>query len=110
MQKEADKCEKMIHQSVHGYPVRYYAEIDEPRFPRGYPGDSGLEPTTAFVISISHEGIADDERFWVSCLGESGRIMAGDMCYTLESAMDFPASEFDLPPLNWREMGERPQS
>lgn len=100
----------MIPQSVHGYPVRYYAELDEPRFPRGYQGDSGLEPTAAFVISISDEGIDDDERFWVSCLGGSGRIMAGDMCYTLESAMDFPASEFDLPPLSWREVAAHPGS
>ena len=100
----------MIPQSVYGNPVRFYTEIDELRFPRGYPGDGDLEPTTAFLISISDEGIADDERFWVSCLGESGQIMAGDMCYSLESAMNFPASEFDLPPLNWREVGEQPQS
>ena len=102
--------EEMIPQSVYGNPVRFYAEIDEPRFPRGYPGDGGLEPTAAFLISVSDEGIADDERFWVSCLGKSGRIMAGGMCYSLETAMNFPASEFDLPPLNWREVAVPSQS
>ena len=95
----------MIPLLVHGNPVRFYAEIDEPRFPRGYPGDGGLVPTVAFVIAVSDEGDVDDERFWVSCLGDGGRIMAGEMSYTLESAMDFPATEFDLKPLDWQEVG-----
>ncbi len=94
----------MIPPSVHGNPVRFYAELDEPRFPRGYPGDGDLEPTTAFVISISDEGDVDDESFWVSCLGDGGRIMTGEMCYTLEAAMDFPATEFDLKHLDWQEV------
>jgi len=94
----------MIPQAIHGNPVRLYTEIDPPRFPRGYPGDGDLDRTSVFVISVSDEGDAEDQRYWVSCVSETGRIMAGEMCYTLEAALDFPASEFDLSDLTWREL------
>jgi len=91
----------MIPQQVHGNPVRFVARVDSPRFPRGYPGDGPLEKTAAFLISVSdHEG--DDEcHFWVTCLGITGRLMAGDLCYSLESAMEFPPTEFYLEDLTW---------
>jgi len=92
----------MIPSEVHGSPVRHYALINPPRFPRGYPVDGNLEPTSAFLISVSDEGSADDERIWVTCLGESGRLMAGDMFYDLDTAKAFPESEFEVTALQWQ--------
>jgi hypothetical protein len=96
----------MIPHYVHGKPVKYFAQIEPPLFPRGYPGDGPIEKTTAFLISISDEGHAGDERFWVNCLGISGKLMGGEMCYTLESAMAFPEQEFEVQKLVWKEAGQ----
>ena len=97
---------QMIPHEVNGNPVRFIAIINPPQFPRGYPEDRDLERTTAFLISISDEGSEEDRRFWVTCLGASGRLMAGDMCYTLESAKMFPKTEFDLDCLEWERIPE----
>lgn len=91
----------MIPIEILGNPVRYFLQIDPPRYPRGYPLDGDLEKTTGFLISISDEGNLDDERFWVSCVSESGRIMAGEMCYSLHTAKEFPATVFDVDALSW---------
>lgn len=91
----------MIPAEVHGNPVRLYAVIDPPIFPRDYPGDGGLERTSAFLISVSAEGDCAEERFCVSCLGETGRIMAGEIFYSLDSAKEYPSSEFDSGVLEW---------
>jgi hypothetical protein len=94
----------MIPQEINGNPVRFVARLATPVLPRDYPGDGGLEPTTAFLISFQSDDDADSEAFWLSCLGRSGRVMAGDMCYTLESAKNYPKSEFDIPQLDWQEL------
>ncbi len=91
----------MLPAKVHGHPVKFVAHIDPPRFPRGYPGDGNLEKTAAFLISVSDEASEDERRFWVHCLGSNGQMMAGEMCYTLEAAMNFPTSEFDVDHLSW---------
>ena len=99
----------MIPTSIHGNPVRSFAVIEDPQFPRDYPGDGDLEPTAAFTISTSDEGSDDAERFWVSCVAASGRMMAGDVFYSLDDAKGFPYSEFDLPHFDWRELGAHNQ-
>ena len=86
---------------IHNNPVRYVARLASPVFPTGYPRDGNLQRTTAFVISISQEGSEEDERFWVSCIGEGGKILAGEMAYTLKAAMDFPMTEFPIENLEW---------
>jgi|GEM_PF-3398674 len=91
----------MTPKTVHGHPVRFFANVAPPRFPRGYPGDGTLEKARAFLISVSDDDSSEDRRYCVSCLGVSGRIMSGDMCYTLDAAMKFPQDEFDIEHLEW---------
>jgi hypothetical protein len=86
---------------IHNNPVRYVAMLETPMFPTGYPLDGDLERTGAFAISISDEGDEEYERFWLSCIGEGGKIMAGEMAYTLQAAMNFPMTEFPIPHLEW---------
>lgn len=99
-----DVVQKMIPKEINSNPVRHVADVDPPLFPCGYPGDGNLERTAHFIISVSEEDDADDRRYWVFCVGQTGRIMAGEMCYTLEAALEFPLSEFDLATLDWREI------
>lgn len=91
----------MIPRTVHGNPVRFFASINPPRFPRGYPGDGPIEKTRAFLISVSDDGSDEDRRYWVTCLGITGQVMAGDVCYTLDAAMRFPQQEFEIGSLQW---------
>jgi hypothetical protein len=91
----------MIPEIVHGAPVKLFAEVDPPRFPRRYPGDGPIEETCAFLISVSDEHSSNDRRYWVTCLGVTGRIMSGGMCYTMDAAMRFPYQEFDIEHLKW---------
>ena len=64
-------------------------------FPAGYSGDALVEKTCAFLLSVSDEG-TEEERFWVTCLGTSGALMAGDAYYTVDAAKRFPSQEFDI--------------
>ena len=91
----------MIPNTVHGNPVRLFAPVDPPVFPRGYPGDGPIERAQAFLISVSDESSDEDRRYWVTCLGVSGRLMAGEMCYTLDAAMSFPEKEYEVESLQW---------
>ncbi len=91
-----------IPDRVYGYPVKVYAELDPPAYPSGYLENGDLEKTNAFLISVSDEGDQNDERFWVSCLGINGKIMSGEMYYTIDAAKEFPKSEFDIEYLLWK--------
>ncbi len=79
---------------VNGQPVEWVFRLDPPLFPRGYPGDGPLEETCALLLSVASKG-NEDERYFVTCLGVSGRLMAGEMYFTLEGAKSFPYQEFD---------------
>jgi len=94
------RANKDIPAEVHGNPVKYYLPIDPPRYPSGYPGDGKLEKTAALLLSISDDD-NDDRLFWITCIGVSGQIMAGDMYYTLEAAIQFPTIEFGLDDFTW---------
>ncbi len=91
----------MTPKTVHGNPVRFFAPVTPPRFPRGYSGDGPIEKTRAFLISVSDESSSEDRRYWVACLGITGRTMSGEMCYTLDAAMRFPQEEFGIDRLEW---------
>ncbi|MBK1875762.1 hypothetical protein [Pelagicoccus mobilis] len=92
----------MITKTIEGYPVVEYAEIDPPVFPVGCPVDGKIEKTKAFLIVVSEEGEEDYERYWLRCLGVTGKVMAGEMCYSIEEARAFPKSEFNVGEIKWK--------
>ena len=89
-----------IPTQVYGDPVEWVFRVNPPSFPRGYPGDGSLEKTCAFLLSVEGEG-EEDQRFWMTCFGVTGKLMAGDMYFALEDAMTFPTQEFGLPSSEW---------
>ena len=91
----------MKRKEINGNPVRWKANLSTALHPKGYPKDGSLERTVSFLISVSDEGDEEYEKFWVTCVGENGRLMAGEMCYSLDSAKKFPILEFDLTDLDW---------
>lgn len=94
----------MIPKEISSNPVRWVAYLEEPIFPKGYPGDGDLEKTIALTISVSDEDEPEYKLFWVSCVGINGKIMAGDMCYTLESAQEVLTTEFNVKNLIWNQV------
>jgi hypothetical protein len=91
----------MIPSKVNGNPVIWTYRLDPPRFPIEYAGDGPLEKTCAFLLSVADEG-SEDERFWVSCLAESGCLTAGEMYYTLAEAKQFPTHAFGIANDGWK--------
>ena len=94
--------DQTIPNEVFGNPVRWFFRVDPPKFPSGYPGDGPLERTCAFLLSVANEG-GEDQRYWVTCLGVTGKLMAGEMYFTLSEAMSFPSNEFGLADSGWTE-------
>ncbi len=89
-----------IPTAIHGNPVEWIYEVDPPRYPSGYPGDGPLEKTRVLLLSVANSG-TESQRYWVTCLGVTGKIMAGDSYFTLEQAKSFPSQEFGLPNCGW---------
>lgn len=90
----------MIPPTVNNHPVLWVYRLDPARFPAHYAGDGPLEKTSAILLSIADEG-SEDERFWITCLGESGRLMAGEMYYKMSEAKRFPHEQFGLSEDGW---------
>jgi hypothetical protein len=59
------------------------------------------------MISVSDKDCDEDRRYWITCLGTSGKLMAGNLYYTLAAAMTFPASEFGLTNLLWEPVHQK---
>ncbi len=78
-----------------------YARLTGRIWPKGYqvPADGmhKIEPTDLFVVSnaTSPDG---GEVFWVNAVGEHGRVMAGDMCYTEAGITRFVEVEYGVTP------------
>lgn len=92
----------MVPSTVNGNPVIWVYRLDPPRFPVNDPGGGPIEKTCAILLSVADEG-SEDERFCVSCLGESGRLMAGETFYTLAEAKRHPCGVFAVSGDGWRQ-------
>lgn len=90
----------MIPSAVHGNPVIWVYRLDQPMFPVNDSSGGPIEKTCAMLLSVADEG-SEDERFWVTRVGESGRLMGGEMFYSLAEAKAVPSKEFELPNDGW---------
>jgi hypothetical protein len=90
----------MIPSTVSGHPVIWIYRLDRPRFPARSGADAPLEKTSAVLLSVADEG-SEDERFLITCLGESGRLMTGETYYTLADAKRFAVEAFDGSAAGW---------
>lgn len=94
-----------IPQKIHGNPVTYYARLPYKALPNGYlvptDGRATLKEIDLIVIS-NGSGIAEEDQiYWVSCLDEDGKVVTGEMYYTLDSAFDFPRTEYGFQNTIW---------
>jgi hypothetical protein len=83
-----------------------YARLPQRIWPKNYraPADGvhKIEPTDLFVVSVG-PGPDGDDLFWVNAVGESGRTMTGDICYTKAGITQFIETEYGITP-QWEQV------